>query len=274
MSTRLNEPDRRTHLSNENAMDGQSTRNCAADGNLSVSAGTGALPKPRIRVFVLLQHRLLRDELMRVLRRRNLDVVGYGSKKEITPEEITRSNPDVLLMDFFDRQWLSPIKADTQSVGRAIKIVVSGMREGHEQFLEAIRCGVTGYLLNDASLHDTLVAIRTAACGQASCAPQMCSTLFQVVAQIQQDGSRKKLRHLTLRQQRLMRLVANGLTNKEIAQELRLSEFTVRNHMSRILKRLGARTRDEAAEAVWAFDDDRRKKSQDLPWQETGALIP
>jgi DNA-binding NarL/FixJ family response regulator len=228
------------------------------DRNLSVSAETGALPNAKIRVFVLLQHRLLRDELIRVLRRRNLEVVGYGSKKEVTPEEITKSNCDVLLMDFFDREWVSPIKADTQSVGRAIKIVVSGMREGHEQFLEAIRCGVTGYLLNDASLHDTLAAIRTAACGHASCAPQMCSTLFQVVAQIQQDGSTKKQRHLTLRQQRLMRLVANGLTNKEIAQELRLSEFTVRNHMSRILKRLGVQSRDEAAEAVRACDYDLR----------------
>lgn len=235
-------------------MDGQSTRKRTAESALSVSEETGALPKPKIRVFVLLQNRLLRGVLIRVLRRRNLEVVGYGSREEATTEEVTKSGCDVLLVDFFDRQWVSPIKADIQGGGGAIKIVVIGMREEHEQFLEAIRCGVTGYVLNDASLDDTVAAIRTAACGQASCAPQMCTTLFQVVAQTRKDGQTKELRRLTLRQQRLMRLVANGLTNKEIAEELRLSEFTVRNHMSRILKRLGARSRSEAAEAVRVCD--------------------
>jgi DNA-binding NarL/FixJ family response regulator len=242
------------HLPKENTMDDQSTRRSAADRALSVSEETGALPKPKIRVFALLRNRLLRDVLIRVLRRRNLEVVGYSTPEEITIEEVTKSGCDVLLVDFFDRQWVSPIKADIQSVGRAIKIVVIGMREEHEQFLEAIRCGVAGYLLNDASLDDTVAAIRTAASGQASCAPQLCTTLFRVVAQIQQDGHTKKPRGLTLRQQRLMRFVANGLTNKEIAEELHLSEFTVKNHMSRILKRLGAQSRSEAAEAVRACD--------------------
>src|SRR5262249_55039056 len=156
------------------------------------------------------------EVLMRVLRRRNLEVVGYGSREEATVEDVTKSGCDVLLVDFCDRQWVSAIKTEIQNVRRAIKIVVIGMCEEHEQFLEAIRCGVTGYVLNDASLDDTVAAIRTAACGQASCAPQMCATLFQLVAQIQPDGHSKKLRRLTLRQQRLMRLVANGLTNKEI----------------------------------------------------------
>ena len=100
-----------------------------------------------------------------------------------------------------------------------------------------------------------MAAIRTAVCGRADCR-RKCAPRFSVVAQIRKDGLTQELRHLTLRQQRLMRLVAHGLTNKEIAEELRLSEFTVRNHMSRILKRLGARSRDEAAEAVRACDYD------------------
>jgi DNA-binding NarL/FixJ family response regulator len=233
-------------------MDGQSTRKRATERAVIVSAEPAALTRPKTRVFVLLQNRLLRNALIRVFRRRNLEVVGYGSQEQATAEEITKSSCDVLLLDFFDRQWLSLIKDDVQSAGRAIHIVVIGMREEHDQFLEAIRCGVTGYLLDNASLDDTVTAIRTAAFGQASCAPQMCTTLFQVVAQIQQDDRTNKLKRLTLRQQRFMRLVASGLTNKEIAAELRLSEFTVKRHMSRILKRLGAHSRVEAAEAVRA----------------------
>jgi len=74
--------------------------------------------------------------------------------------------------------------------------------------------------------------------------------LFQAVARLHDDSLAKA--GLTLRQQRLMRLVAKGLTNKEIAEELRLSEFTVKNHMSRILKQLDARNRSQAAEVVRA----------------------
>jgi len=222
-------------------MDDQSTTNVLEE--------PGALPKPKIRVFVVLQYRLLRDMLIRMFRRRNLEVVGCGNREETTAEKVINSGCDVLLVDFFDPQWVSPIKADIQGVGSTIKIVIVGMREEHEHFLEAIRSGVAGYLLNDASLDDAVAAIRAAACGQASCA-QMCATLFQAVAQVQRDGHRKKLRRLTLRQQKLMKLVANGLTNKEIAEELCLSEFTVKNHMSRILRQLGAKSRNEAAEVL------------------------
>jgi len=233
-------------------MDGQSARKCESERALNVSEETSALPKPKIRVLVVLQNRLLREMFLHVFRRRKLEVVGCGSREETTAEKVISSGCDVLLVDFFDPQWVSPIKADIQDVGRTIGIVIVGMRGDHEQFLDAIRCGVAGYLLNDASLDDTVAAIRAAACGQASCAPQMCATLFQAVAQGHWNGCWKKLRRLTLRQQKLMRLVANGLTNKEIAAELCLSEFTVKNHMSRILRQLGAKSRNEAAEILQA----------------------
>jgi len=252
MSTFFDGQGRRAHRSRENTINGRSTRKRATDRALIVSAETVQPARRKTRVFVLLQNRLLRNALIRVFRRRNLEVVGHGSQEQTTAAAITKSGCDVLLLDFFDRQWLSAIKDDVQSAGGAIKIVVIGMREEHDQFFEAIRSGVSGYLLNDASLDDTVAAIRTAAFGQASCAPQMYTTLFQVVAQIQQDDRTRKLNRLTLRQQNLMRLVASGLTNKEIAAELRLSEFTVKRHMSRILKRLGAHNRGEASQAVWA----------------------
>jgi RNA polymerase sigma factor (sigma-70 family) len=81
----------------------------------------------------------------------------------------------------------------------------------------------------------------------------MCATLFQTVAQMEQNRQVKKATDkmgLTLRQQKLMKLVAKGMTNKEIAEELHLSEYTVKNHMSRILKQLDAENRSEAAETA------------------------
>jgi two-component system NarL family response regulator len=120
-------------------------------------------------------------------------------------------------------------------------------------FLEAVRCGVAGYLLKDASAADVTAAVRAVVRGEAICPPQMCMVLFQTVTQVERDWRTKtpmgKMR-LTLRQQKLMKLVAKGLTNKEIAGELHLSEYTIRNHVSRILKLLDAENRSEAVETV------------------------
>ncbi len=91
--------------------------------------------------------------------------------------------------------------------------------------------------------------------GEAVCAPQLCITLFRYVARmarempVQSSNSRSDL---TLRQQQLVALVAKGLTNKEIASHLNLSEFTVRNHIHRILKQVDAGSRGEAVEAIRA----------------------
>lgn len=112
---------------------------------------------------------------------------------------------------------------------------------------------VDGALLKDASAFDVIAAVRAAILGKASCAPQLCTLLFHEVAKIPESCPSKQPRkgaRLTLRQGNLMRLVATGMTNKEIAMELGLSEFTVKNHMSRILRQLDVEDRSEAVEKV------------------------
>jgi DNA-binding NarL/FixJ family response regulator len=107
--------------------------------------------------------------------------------------------------------------------------------------------------LKDASATDVTAAVRAVARGEASCPPQMCTLLFQTVAQMKRNKYIEKSTDkmgLTLRQQKLMKLVAKGQTNKEIAEELHLSEYTVKNHMSRILKQLDAESRSEAVETL------------------------
>jgi len=129
------------------------------------------------------------------------------------------------------------------------------MDSGEEQFLAAVRSGVTGYLLQDASASDVIAAVRAVFRGEAVCPPQLCFTLFSFVAKM---ASEMPLRNstskpgLTLRQQQLVSLVAKGLTNKEIASQLNLSEFTVRNHIHRILKQVDVGSRGEAVEAIRA----------------------
>jgi DNA-binding NarL/FixJ family response regulator len=130
------------------------------------------------------------------------------------------------------------------------------MEPNAEQFLNAVRAGAAGYLLPDASASDVVAAVLAVSRGEAVCPPQLCSTLFRFVAQTAkelplQNSTAKP--DLTLRQQQLVTLVAKGLTNKEIASHLNLSEFTVRNHIHRILKQVDAGSRSEAVETIRSY---------------------
>jgi two-component system NarL family response regulator len=137
-----------------------------------------------------------------------------------------------------------------------LKTVLIGMDTDEGQFMAAVRSGVTGYLLKDASASDVIAAVRAVSRGEAVCPPQLCSTLFRFVAQMAREvpvQSTTPRPDLTLRQQQLVALVAKGLTNKEIASHLSLSEFTVRNHIHRILKQVDAGSRSEAVETIRAY---------------------
>jgi len=207
-----------------------------------------------IRVFLLMEHRLLLGALLRLFRRHSdILVVGQGGQDDLNPRSPVDQQCDVLITDFAE---LKRREASIESIWpEQCKTILIGMESGEQQFIAAVRSGVTGYLLQDASPSDVVAAVRAVFRGDAVCPSQLCSTLFRLVAQnvgempLQNSISKPAL---TLRQQRLVSLVAKGLTNKEIASHLNLSEFTIRNHIHRILKQLNAGSRSEAVEAIRA----------------------
>jgi len=210
-----------------------------------------------IRVFLLIENRLLRDSLARLFRNRpDLLVVAQGGQNEAVPGLLLDSQSEVLVTDVFISPWLQANLAPRRGGEAALRVVLIGMELDDEQFLAAARSGVTGYLLKDASASDVVAAVRGVFRGEAVCPPQLCSTLFRIVVQrakdmpVQPSAPRPDL---TLRQQQLVALVARGLTNKEIASHLNLSEFTVRNHIHRILKQVDATSRSEAVDAIRAY---------------------
>jgi two-component system nitrate/nitrite response regulator NarL len=215
------------------------------------------VPVSSIRVYLLIEGRLLREALSRMFRKRtDLLIVGQSGRSETTPSQVLETQCDVLVADSYQAAWL-PTRVALQNGGRAsFRAVLIGMDPAEQPFLNAVRCGVTGYLLPDASASDVVAAVRGVYRGEAICPPQLCSTLFRFVAQTAKDlplqGSTSKP-DLTLRQQQLVTLVAKGLTNKEIASQLNLSEFTVRNHIHRILKQVDAESRSEAVETIRAY---------------------
>jgi two-component system, NarL family, nitrate/nitrite response regulator NarL len=209
-----------------------------------------------IRVFLLVENRLLCEALVRLFRKRpDLFVAGHTSLADEALRLLLGSESDVLVGDSFLTSGALSILAADAGTPPGCKTLLVGMESDEEQFLGAVRSGVAGYLLRDASASDVVNAVRAVFRGEAVCPPQMCSTLFRFVARTTRDlplhNSAAKP-DLTLRQQQLVTLVAKGLTNKEIASHLNLSEFTVRNHIHRILKQVDAGSRSQAVETIRA----------------------
>lgn len=215
------------------------------------------VPSSLIRTFLLIENRLLREALVRLFSKRaDLLVVGQSGHAEATALGVLEPQCDVLVVDSLQTPWFSGFTAIENADRASFRMVVIARESDEKHFLAAIRAGVTGYLLQDASASDVVAAVRAVYRGEAVCPPQLCSTLFRFVAQMAietpvQTAAAKP--DLTLRQQQLVALVAKGLTNKEIASRLNLSEFTVRNHIHRILKQVDAGSRSQAVETIRSY---------------------
>jgi two-component system nitrate/nitrite response regulator NarL len=215
------------------------------------------IPSSSIRTFLLIENRLLREALVRLFcKRADLLVVGQSGYADATALHGLDSKCDVLVMDSLQIPWLSRTTA-IEGIDRAsFRTVVIARESDEKRFLAAVRLGIAGYLLQDASASDVVAAVRAVFRGEAVCPPQLCSALFRFVAQMERElpvQNAPSKPDLTLRQQQLVALVAKGLTNKEIASHLNLSQFTVRNHIHRILKQVDAGSRSEAVETIRAY---------------------
>jgi DNA-binding NarL/FixJ family response regulator len=206
---------------------------------------------------LLLENRLLREALARLLRRRaDLSVVASLGKEECSPDRLLVAQCDVMVLDFLDIAWL-PVNLGVKAGGlSAQKLLLIGMSDDSRQFLAAVRSGVTAYLLKEASVREVVEAVRSASRGEAVCPPELCGFLFHQVVQMARNRSVPPLTErpkLTLRQQQLVGLVAKGLSNKEIASRLNLSEYTVKNHLSRIMRQVDAESRGQAVQALQSY---------------------
>lgn len=209
---------------------------------------------PRITVRISGRNRLLCEALVRLLRKRAGFCVQATLPGIRTDRESDMTEPcDVLLADSLDACQM--VRTEEGSSGH---LLLFGMDDSPEQFLEAVRLGASGYLLNDASSEDIVLAIKMVARGEAVCPPKLCMFLFQQVAlgsgyRSQGNEEQENRTHnLTMRQRQLMDLVSKGLSNKEIATRLNLSQFTVKNHIRRVLQHVDVETRHEAVDVMKA----------------------
>jgi DNA-binding NarL/FixJ family response regulator len=206
-----------------------------------------------IRVFILAENRLLREALTLLLgKKSNICVVDARAMSPQTVSQVCEASPDILLSD--SSALASPdlqVLAEVRAALPGLKVITIGMEEDRNTFLQAIREGVAGYVLKDASAIELAAAVRAVAEGRAVCPPNLCMALFEFVAEDRSQLFGFRLGHdlgLTRREQQLVQMIDRGLTNKEIAAQLGLSEQTVKNHVHRMLRKLGAPDRLAAAE--------------------------
>ncbi len=211
-----------------------------------------------IKVLLTDDHHLFREGLSRILEDApDIDFVGSATSGEEAVQKAAVLLPDVILMDV-NMPGMGGVSA-TQEIcaqNADIRILMLTISEKENDLFAAMRAGAKGYLLKNASAKELLAAVRQVYSGEAPIAPAMAAKLVSEFVSLSQAAPHKikdaaYLDVLTDREQDVLRLVAHGLSNKEIGGQLSISPLTVKAHLSSILDKLGLRGRVEAA--AWAI---------------------
>ena len=213
-----------------------------------------------VRVLIVDDQQLMRDGIASLLKLQDgLEIVGMAANGQEAVELATSQQPDVILMDV--RMPVLDGVAATEQIHRQIpacKIVMLTTFNDEAYVLEALQVGASGYLLKDLPARDLAQAIQAVHRGIYQLDPTVADQLKALLSRAQtareQPGALKAIDEadLTERELEVLRLIARGATNREIAETLVISEGTVKNHISNILGRLNLRDRTQAA--IYARD--------------------
>ena len=181
----------------------------------------------------------------------DLEVVGEAGQGEEAVRLVAEQLPDVVLMDVRmpKQTGIEACLAIKESVPSS-RIVMLTISDEESDLFEAIRAGANGYLLKDIPGEDIADGIRAVHTGHSLISPSMASKLLAEFAQIsrrEEEAPNPHAPKLTAREVEVLRLVARGLGNRDIGQQLFISENTVKNHVRNILEKLQLHTRMEAA---------------------------
>jgi len=207
----------------------------------------------KIRILLIEDNRLLREGLTAMLKKQEdmsvVETVGNGENIVAIMEKF---RPDVLLLDLGlrNRNSLNLVKLVKKDFS-ASKIIVMDLIPLQADVLEFVQAGVSGFILKDATVNDFLKTIRSVVKGLQVLPPNLTGSLFsQIVEHAINRSSPAEIIEsvrMTKREKQVIELISEGHTNKEIAQELHLSTYTVKSHVHNILEKLALSTRVQIA---------------------------
>jgi len=204
-----------------------------------------------IRVLVVDDHALFRRGLEMVLEQEpDIEIVGEAGDGAQAVQRAIQTAPDIVLMDVMmpKGSGIEACRAIKEVVPSA-KIIMLTISDAEADLYEAIKAGATGYLLKEISIEEVATAVRAVQNGQSLISPSMASKLLtEFASMVKRGGDREQLPtpRLTDREMDVLRLVARGLNNRDIAKALFISENTVKNHVRNILEKLQLHSRMEA----------------------------
>jgi len=204
---------------------------------------------PRTRILIADDHPLVREALSRVFsNQKDMEVVGEAADGEEAVEMASRLKPDVLVMDI-----MMP-KVDGLEATRRIKRLVPNVAililtayDDDSYVLGLLEAGAAGYLMKSARGQDLVEAVRSIKAGESVLHPRIIEKLLRraVTGSVKVE-EKKVVEPLTAREKEMLRLVAAGMSNKEIADKLCLSVRTVKAHLSNIFNKMNVASRSEA----------------------------
>ena len=212
------------------------------------AAGAGAVEAPRpIRVYLVDDHEIVRRGLREILSRAgDIEVVGESASAEEAVRRIPALRPDVAVLDgrLPDGSGIDVCR-EVRSVDPTIKGLVLTSYDDDDALFAAIMAGASGSLLTQVQGPDLGDGVRRVAAGQSLLDPSVTAHVLDRIRNGPPED--RHLSELTPQERRILELVVEGLTNREVAEHMRLSEKTVKNYVSSMLAKLGLTSRTQAA---------------------------
>jgi two-component system NarL family response regulator len=204
-----------------------------------------------IRVLIVDDHALFRRGLVMVLEQeKDIDLVGEAGDGAEAVNIAQDTMPDVVLMDVrMPRRGGIEATSQIKAIAPHTKILMLTISDEEADLYDAIKAGASGYLLKEISIEEVANAIRQVHAGQSMISPSMASKLLTEFATMVKKTDEKPAAaqpRLTEREMEVLRLVAKGRNNRDIAKELFISENTVKNHIRNILEKLHLHSRMQA----------------------------
>ncbi|MEX0680510.1 MAG: response regulator transcription factor [Balneolales bacterium] len=225
---------------------------------------------PEIRILIIEDNRLLREGITTVLKKQpDFTVVAALASGENVLSKIRTSDLDVVLLDVGLRSHnsLEVVKLFAEN-DKDVNVVVMGLFPAQSEILEYVREGVRGFLLKDATVAEFIKTIRSVASGEKVLPALLTGTLFSQIVDktLESPGGKRKLLaaiRMTVRERQVIELIAEGLTNKEIAQKLHISSYTVKSHVHNILEKLTLHNRLQIAKYAHNIDTEDKVTDTD-----------